>query len=135
VCLVIGYSIPSALAPVLSPVPTPSTPLSAADELRAATQVVQQAQGRTIPASGPATAGSALRIAGRDVKLPADVFVEAYMISVTCQPGKQCPETPLYSIRRGQSRILISQPNGAVISEEAAPGETAPFQEIKRQLP
>jgi hypothetical protein len=93
-----------------------------------------QGGGRTIVASGPSTAGTRLTIAGRPVQLDPDTYVESYVLSVTCEIGRPCPRTPMYALRRGESRISLSQPTGEIVFERIAPGEDGAFEAIKDQL-
>jgi hypothetical protein len=74
-----------------------------------------------------------LNYAPRSIDLPADacwIRIE----SVSCKPPGPCPQTPLYSIRRGHSAIVISAGNGRVESEDLAPGEEQAFRFLNAAL-
>lgn len=71
--------------------------------------------------------------AARSVDLPADacwIRIE----SVSCKVPGPCPETPLYSIQRGHSTIVISALSGRVESEDLALGEEQAFHFLKAAL-
>jgi hypothetical protein len=46
-------------------------------------------------------------IAGRSVQLPPDAHVDGVIMHVTCI-GSDCPQVPLYRIRRGNSVTTVS---------------------------
>lgn len=119
--------------PAPTHIPQPTTPGSRVEEERLRAAALQN--GRVIVASGPETMGSRVQVAGKDIQLAADAYVEAYIASVTCRQGQVCPRTPLYTIRQGTSRITISAATGEVASEQVTPGEEGVFDALKRQLP
>lgn len=134
-----GLATVRALQPTLPPVPTvvprSAAPADPAEERRRAVEALQDPRNRVVEVSGPSTRGSAIQVAGRVVQLPPDAYVETYTISATCLPGKPCPQAPLYTIRRGQSKLTVSQPSGVVVEEKVMPGEEGVFESIRRQLP
>jgi hypothetical protein len=84
-------------------------------------------EGRITYASGTQTAGTRIRIDGRDVQLPPDAYVERFIQDGLCAPGRPCPEAPIYILRRGNSTISISMNSGKVNQESLAPGEASAF--------
>lgn len=69
-----------------------------------------------IPASGIETMGFTITVAGQDIKLPDDVYIEATVIDVECMVGTECPETPLYVLRYkdAETRISVGQTTGQI---------------------
>ena len=53
---------------------------------------------------------------------------------VTCPIGVVCPQTPLYIIVRGRSRMTVSAPTGEIVREHTVPGEEAAFELIRAAL-
>ena len=64
---------------------------------------------------GPHTAGTVIEIAGRQVQLPTDVYVEGIVDHVLCVEGESCPNTPIYGLRRGDSRVGIEEHTGQFV--------------------
>jgi hypothetical protein len=80
------------------------------------------------------TRGAKLRIAGKDVQLPPDAYVDAYVVRVMCIAGQKCPETPLYTIKRGNSYISVTLRTGAITHEQVARGEEGTFMFLREAL-
>lgn len=61
-----------------------------AEQLRQTTQLVYS--------SGPETAGSKIMVLGKEIQLPPDIYVNAYISSILCDPipDLHCPRTPIY---------------------------------------
>ena len=64
---------------------------------------------------GSHTAGTVIEIAGRQVQLPTDVYVEGIVDHVLCVEGESCPNTPIYGLRRGDSRVGIEEHTGQFV--------------------
>ena len=84
--------------------------------------------------SGSQTTARRIHVAGRDVELPPDAFVDTYIITVLCVVGRPCPEAPYYVIRRGNSTIVVSRRSGTLRDEKIAPGEEGAFDFLKPAL-
>lgn len=71
----------------------------------------------TTTISGPETAGSVINVAGQDIQLPDNVYVNAYVATILCVPGRRCPEVPAYALAMTDSdaQLTISQESGALI--------------------
>jgi hypothetical protein len=104
------------------PVPTPERPPRAPDEPPGPAE-----PRREIHSSGPATRGAVIHVAGREVQLPPDAFIERSVAAVLCGGGLPCPETPFYILRRGNSTVSVSLRSGARFDEQIAPGEEGAF--------
>lgn len=75
--------------------------------------------------------GKPIRVAGIDVQLPPDAYVEYIIVdALPCPPsieGVNCPEVPFYKLRRGNSTIGVSIKSGTMFQEQVAPGEEGAF--------
>lgn len=71
---------------------------------------------KTEYASGPETTGGALDIAGKQIQLPVNVYAEAFITSITCDPKSYCPEPPIYVLRYTDSdaSIIVGAKTGKV---------------------
>ena len=66
---------------------------------------------------GPAYSGIEIRLSGgRTLQLPSDVYLAGRLDSVYCGPAP-CPPTPLYTLKRGDSVVLIDA-NGNIAADE-----------------
>lgn len=134
---VIGAGPPPPLStpppPVLPPQEKPK-PLTFEEERQMRAKANQEGTGQSITVSGPETAGSRIHISRRTIQLPPDAFVNAYVVSILCPPDVSCPETPYYSIKRGNSSIGISARFGIIFSETIASGEEGAFDFLKETL-
>ena len=83
---------------------------------------------------GYQTAPRRIHVAGRDLELPQDVFVEYWIATAVCVVGGPCPEAPYYVIRRGNSTIMVSVRSGTLRDEKIAPGEEGAFDFLKAAL-
>lgn len=97
--------------------------------------------------TGPRTSGTTLRIAGKDIKLPADAYVGDILSDKDMVPGRDCvpppktqyqvlpacPKLPLYGIVRQGAGIWISAVDGSVHSETIPYGKGI-FDSIKEAL-
>lgn len=72
--------------------------------------------------TGPETAGQVIRVAGKDVQLPPDVYVDQFVISVSCMAEAPCPQAPIYVLRRGPSTIAVEVVTGRVVDRRTDPG-------------
>lgn len=72
--------------------------------------------GESIPADGPTTAGSVINIAGRDIQLPDNVEINAFISHAECPVGEKCLISPFYSLRNNETgnTIGVSIPSGLV---------------------
>lgn len=64
------------------------------------------AEMKIIPASGPETMGSTITVAGKEIKLPDNVYIVAEVVAVTC--GEKCPEVPYLYLKYKDSDIGIT---------------------------
>ena len=123
--------------------PSPPTPtavlerptLTPEEELELAKKEFEKAKGQIFYVSGPHTAGGLIRVAGRDVRLPADEFVAYWVTNISCVIGSPCPEAPYYVIQRGNSSIAVSVGSGTDFGENIEPGEEGAFDFLKAALP
>lgn len=118
------------------PVARPPEPKTLEESLRLREQL-RQGEGRNdvpIAVAGPETRGSSIGIKGKTVQLPPDAWVETWMVFATCPIGRVCRETPLYSLRRGESTLVISSPSGIIYEERIAPGEEGAFAFVRDAL-
>jgi hypothetical protein len=81
---------------------------------------------------GPTTAGALIVIAGREVQLPADAYIDGGIVTHADYGvgGPQPPPgagAPFIAIRRGNSQILVNIVTGVTWNESIAPGETGAF--------
>lgn len=136
--LIAGLAVAMAQMPGVRIIPSPNSrpvaTLSPTQDILERERALQQ-PGASVAVSGPSTMGSQITLRGRQVQLPADAYVYAYVVTVTCESGKPCPPTPLYVVERGQSRLSVAQPTGQIVQEQVAPTDSNPFDSIKRQLP
>ncbi|MBW4575871.1 MAG: hypothetical protein KME08_11365 [Aphanothece sp. CMT-3BRIN-NPC111] len=82
--------------------------------------------------TGPEAKGKPIRVAGIDVQLPPDAYVEYSIVdALPCGPnlveGVNCAEVPFYWLRRGNSRIGVSVNSGTMFREQIALGEEGAF--------
>ena len=80
------------------------------------------------------TPGKPIKLRRRTVELPPDAYVEGIIAGVTCPVGLVCPQTPLYNIVRGHSKLTVSAPTGEIVRERTVPGEEAAFEFIHAAL-
>ena len=85
--------------------------------------------------TGPEGKGKQVRVAGIDVQLPPDAYVEYTIVDgFPCPPATQgvsCAEIPFYWLRRGNSRIGVEMKSGTMFREQIAPGEEGAFDFLK----
>lgn len=87
-------------------------------------------------ASGPETKGTIINIPGKNnkkIKLPDDVYIDALISNISCASGTICPQTPIWVIIKGNSRISVDG-NGKIIRETIASGEEGAFDFLRRAL-
>ena len=126
--------------PVATPPPPAHTPpserppMTKEEEEQARAKAIQGARGQVIIVSGPATRGSIVRIAGLEIQLPSDAFVDRYVVDILCIAGRPCPEVPIYELKRGNSTLAVSAPSGAIVEEDTANGEEGAFDFLKEVL-
>jgi hypothetical protein len=73
---------------------------------------------------GPSTAGSVISIAGKDVKLPDNTYIEKRWYTEFCR--KDCPVNPVYKLRRGESTVWVDSA-GKMWDEDIADGRVDAF--------
>lgn len=119
--------------PIVTPAPRPPEPrtLEESRQIREKLQREEGNSGRLVPASGPETRGIVIHVAGKPIQLPPDAWIEREITFIQCALGEPCPQAPLYELRRGSSRIVISVPSGDWGHERIAPGEEGAFDFIK----
>ena len=83
--------------------------------------------------SGPSTKGAAITVAGKRIKLPDDMYIEAKWLGGICPVGWECPAYPTYVLVRGNSSTEIDS-QGKVWWEEVAPGEEGAFDFLREAL-
>ncbi|MGB3205175.1 MAG: hypothetical protein WBB28_09320 [Crinalium sp.] len=129
----------------LSPVPTPPMPTSFPFPNNGTFKISPNRVYIPAPAeanqlirnnnTGPEGKGKPIKIAGIDVQLPPDAYVEYVIVDGTCIagaiPGVNCPEFPFYRLRRGNSTIGVSVNSGTMFQENLAPGEEEGFNFLK----
>ena len=54
------------------------------------------------PSYGPHTAGSKIDVAGVEIQLPPDVFINGVMVAADCPVGRACMSAPAYVLHRGE---------------------------------
>ena len=64
------------------------------------------------------------------IQLPADAYIDDYVMEVFCGIGVDCAPTPYIAIMRGKSRLAFAA-NGEVLSETIAQGEFGAFDFLK----
>lgn len=90
--------------------------------------------------TGPGTRGSKVFVGSKLIQLPADAYVDKFISAPElfktddCPAGKGCPQTPVFGIVRGKSRIEYSAFNGELLKEQIAPGEANAFDFIRSYL-
>ena len=97
--------------PKSTPSPPPNIPDLAQDTVSSEEREEVKAR-RGPPPWGPHTAGSVIQIAGHQLQLPSDVYVEAIVSEILCIAGEPCPVAPLYVLRRGDSLASIEKRTG-----------------------
>ena len=104
-------STPPPPKPTPSPPPNIPEPRSSQDTVTSEEREKVKAR-RGPPPWGPHTAGSVIQIAGHQLQLPSDVYVEAIVSEILCIAGEPCPVAPLYVLRRGDSLASIEKRTG-----------------------
>ncbi len=105
-------------APQVTPAPSPPphTPEPRPSQDTVSIEEREEVKARRgTPPWGPHTAGTVIEIAGRQVQLPEDVYVEVIVDHVLCIEGEYCPATPIYGLRRGDSAVDIEKPSGQFV--------------------
>lgn len=75
-----------------------------------------------------------ITVNGRDIDLPVGVELTGVISNILCVAPNPCPETPIFVLESGKSRINISAPTGVISGETLAPGEEHAFDSIKEAL-
>lgn len=73
----------------------------------AATEEQTERDSRIRHVSGHETMGSIVNIAGTDIQLPENAWVESRIVSIFCVEGQVCPRMPYWIIARGDRTIEI----------------------------
>lgn len=68
-------------------------------------------------ATGPATKGTNISFAGKTVKLPGDVYLDAFIVSAYRFLGQPIPKVPYYRVMRGSSWVEFSAVDGEFVAE------------------
>ena len=79
--------------------------------------------------------GETVTIAGVEIHLPEDAYIDAFISKALCRPGSTCARLPWVVIQRGESKIFVSIPTGVIDREIIAPGEEGAFDFLKEVLP
>ncbi len=128
---------PPGLVPPLPPTPPPTptqgphfgyTPT--AEDMRRGAEKGEEFKKTWTTISGPETAGALIVIAGREVQLPADAYIEEFALKIEFRSDVPRPagaDAPAIAIRRGNSQILVNLATGFTWNESIAPGETGAF--------
>jgi hypothetical protein len=129
---------PPGFVPPLPPTPPPTptqgphfgyTPT--AEDMRRGAEKGEELKKTWTAVSGPTTAGALILIAGREVQLPADAYIDAFYThedyGVGGPPRLAGAEVPFLVIVRGNSKILVNLRTGFTWNESIAPGETGAF--------
>jgi hypothetical protein len=66
-----------------------------------------------------------LHIAGKDVQLSDDTYVEGIMVAAEVAPGARIPSLPIAIIHRGPYTIAISIKTGEMYFDSSTPKELA----------
>lgn len=128
---------PPGEVPPLPPTPPPTptqgphfgyTPT--AEDMRRGAQKGEELKKAWTAASGPTTAGALIVVAGREVQLPADAYIDGFVAKIEFGPDVARPagaDAPFIAIVRGNSKILVALYTGVTWNESVAPGETGAF--------
>lgn len=85
-------------------------------------------------ATGPATKGGNIQIAGRTFKLPDDTYVDAFIGSYYCFYDS-CPKPPVYRVKVGNSWIEFSAVDGEIVEKRVGEGDKSTvFNHLKSLL-
>ena len=82
---------------------------------------------QSIPADGKTTAGSVIGVAGKEIKLPDDVYIHIFLAAIDCPAGAECPHAPAYGLSYvdGSASITISSVNGKIFDAVENPEQAA----------
>ena len=127
---------PPGLVPPLPPTPPPTptqgphfgyTPT--AEDMRRGAASGEERKKTWTAVSGPTTAGALILIAGREVQLPADAYIDGFVAKIEFGPDVRPYgfDAPLIEIKRGNSKIVVALYTGVTWNESIAPGETGAF--------
>ena len=72
-------------------------------------------------------------IAGIEIQLPSDVWVDKWNPDMSCAEGKKCPTMPYWTLYNGEGTIEIDG-DGKIWQELIGCGDPAPFASIKKLL-
>ena len=84
--------------------------------------------------AGPETAGTTITIAGKEIQLPPNVYVEAYVVDHLCPIGAKCLPAPAFALANIETgeRVAVSAVTGEVgdpgLDQEALTQSRASFQ-------
>jgi hypothetical protein len=114
------------------PSAAPSIPLGTPPE--AIDKIFRESGATPVYATGPQTAGAEIVISGKRVKLPLDATLDGVIVELfgTCTPSP-CPQTPIYTIKRGKSLVWASV-DGTLDESLIAPGEDSLFDFLRNAL-
>lgn len=128
---------PPGITPTPPPRPVAATPMpwpyptwdpTSFDPAASARLRAEALKGGTVGKSDPRqTMGTTVRIAGQDIKLPADAYYVSGDGFVFVRDEARWPLPPVHTIHRGNSKIRISGTSGEVVLEEIASGEEVAF--------
>lgn len=119
------------LAPVVATPPMPD--VSPEDEAKLKAELRQRTEEMlanlppAVVVSGEQTAGKPIVVAGKEIQLPADVYVAHYIISSLCGGGAsgKCPQPPMYVLayRGTEKTIAINTETGIVQDNPDKPAD------------
>lgn len=89
--------------------------------------------GYSIPATGPETAGTSIKIGNKIVQLPDDTWIEANISHIFCVEGQMCPPTPYYVLNRNGSTIEVDS-EGKIWHEVVLEEDALAFEFLKESL-
>ena len=129
-----GFGPPPFLPPPPQDVPVPRQVVSQAEADAIYDRMYKEGRLIRTRVSGPETAGSTIEVAGKQIKLPPDTYVFAFVVTANCIVGMPCPESPVYVLKRGNSQVGVETGNGKLWNEIVAPEDVRPFEFLKEGL-
>lgn len=101
------------IPPTSTPIPTPTaTPLGRPPK---PPTIFPTPDPSTLTSMGSGTRGQVIQVAGQEIHLPDDAYVEVVIAIAEPVPGRRYPELPLHVLRRGPYTMLVSARNGEMI--------------------
>jgi len=85
--------------------------------------------------AGESTKGNVIQIAGNEVKLSTDAYIYAYVVSDEgLNHNGNNIHLPFYTIRSGDSFIMIAENTGFVVNHRIKQGDSVRFDFLKAQI-